>query len=57
MQCGAAGGKLIGAGGGGFMLFYARPELHETIVREIGNMKPEQFRFEFQGSRIIHVGD
>ncbi|MCL5667702.1 MAG: kinase [Candidatus Thermoplasmatota archaeon] len=57
IQLGATGGKLIGAGGGGFMLFYARPELHETIVREIGNMKPEQFRFEFQGSRIIHVGD
>ena len=57
MRSGASGGKLIGAGGGGFMLFYARPELHETIVKEIGNMKPEQFRFEFQGSRIIHVGD
>ncbi|MEM0156352.1 MAG: kinase [Thermoplasmataceae archaeon] len=57
MDAGATGGKLIGAGGGGFLLFYAKPEYHERITREIGGMRPEPFRFEFQGSRIIHVGD
>lgn len=56
MKSGATGGKLIGAGGGGFLLFYAPSETHKLITKNIG-MRPEFFRFEFQGSRIIHVGD
>jgi len=57
MKCGAAGGKLIGAGGGGFLLFYANHDTQEKIVSELNQMKQEPFRFEFQGSRIVHVGD
>ncbi len=57
MKCGAGGGKLIGAGAGGFLLFYANPDTQEKIVSELNQMKQEPFRFEFQGSRIVHVGD
>ena len=51
-KIGAIGGKLLGAGGGGFMLFFAPPELHQKIKEEIkGLFVP--FRFENQGSQII----
>jgi len=50
---GATGGKLIGAGGGGFLMFYAEDKgrlRHE--MREQG-LKEVRFRFEFEGTRII----
>jgi len=51
-KIGVIGGKLLGAGGGGFMLFFAPPELHQKIKEEIkGLFVP--FRFENQGSQII----
>ncbi|MCM8786236.1 MAG: kinase [Candidatus Omnitrophica bacterium] len=51
-KAGALGGKLLGAGGGGFMLFFAPPELHQKIKEEIkGLFVP--FKFENQGSQII----
>ena len=51
-KIGAIGGKLLGAGGGGFMLFFAPPELHQRIKEEIkGLFVP--FKFENQGSQII----
>ena len=49
---GAIGGKLLGAGGGGFMLFFARPEDHPKIKANLrGLFVP--FRFENQGSQIM----
>jgi len=51
-RIGVIGGKLLGAGGGGFMLFFAPPELHQKIKEEIkGLFVP--FKFENQGSQII----
>jgi D-glycero-alpha-D-manno-heptose-7-phosphate kinase len=51
-KIGVIGGKLLGAGGGGFMLFFAPPELHQKIKEEIkGLFVP--FKFETQGSQII----
>ena len=51
-KIGVIGGKLLGAGGGGFMLFFAPPELHQKIREEIkGLFVP--FKFENQGSQII----
>jgi D-glycero-alpha-D-manno-heptose-7-phosphate kinase len=51
-KIGVIGGKLLGAGGGGFMLFFAPPELHQKIKEEIkGLFVP--FKFENQGSQII----
>jgi D-glycero-alpha-D-manno-heptose-7-phosphate kinase len=52
---GAIGGKILGAGGGGFLLFYARPEQHRSIVAALPELRPIPFRFEPQGSKIVYV--
>ena len=49
---GASGGKLLGAGAGGFMMFYAEPERHESIARALG-LRQVDFKFEPMGSRIL----
>ena len=54
---GAAGGKLLGAGGGGFLLLYAPVERHESIIAALPELRPMPFRFEPQGSKIIYVED
>jgi D-glycero-alpha-D-manno-heptose-7-phosphate kinase len=51
---GALGGKLLGAGGGGFMLFYADRERHEMIKRSLPNKIFVPFRFEDTGSKIVY---
>jgi D-glycero-alpha-D-manno-heptose-7-phosphate kinase len=50
---GATGGKLLGAGGGGFLMLFAPPDRHQEIERTLPGMRKVQFRFEPQGSRII----
>ncbi len=52
---GAIGGKLLGAGGGGFLLFYAPTERHQEIIRALPELRPVSFCFEPQGSKIIFV--
>jgi D-glycero-alpha-D-manno-heptose-7-phosphate kinase len=52
---GAIGGKLLGAGGGGFLLFYAPPERHAEIMAALPELKHVPFRLESQGSKIIFV--
>lgn len=52
---GAIGGKILGAGGGGFLLLYAHPENFPDIMRALPELKPVQIRFEPQGSKIIYV--
>ncbi len=52
---GAIGGKLLGAGGGGFLLFYAPPERHAEILSALHELRPVRFRLEGQGSKIIFV--
>ncbi len=54
---GAVGGKLLGAGSGGFMMFCAPPERHEAIERALGELRRIPMRFEPQGSRILFVHD
>lgn len=54
-QNGAIGGKLLGAGTGGFLMFYAPRERHEAIARGLGNLRQIDMRFEPQGSKIIFV--
>lgn len=51
---GAIGGKLLGAGGGGFMLFYAKKEYHEKIKKNLKDKLFVPFRFENTGSQIIY---
>jgi D-glycero-alpha-D-manno-heptose-7-phosphate kinase len=52
---GAIGGKLLGAGGGGFLLLYAHPARHAEICAALPELKPIPFRLEPQGSRIIFI--
>jgi len=52
---GALGGKLLGAGAGGFMVFYAPRDKHEAIRRALHNLREVPMRFEPLGSRIIFV--
>ena len=54
-KAGASGGKLLGAGSGGFLMFQAAPEKHEAIARALGDLRRMDFRFEPHGSRIIFV--
>jgi D-glycero-alpha-D-manno-heptose-7-phosphate kinase len=54
-DAGATGGKLLGAGAGGFLMFFAPPDRHEPIARALGKLRRVDFRFETQGSRIIFV--
>lgn len=51
---GATGGKVLGAGGGGFLLFFASPEKHAAIVAATG-LRPVDFGFEKEGSKVIYM--
>jgi len=52
MEAGALGGKLLGAGSGGFLLFYAPVERHDAIAKAVG-LRQIKFGFEPLGSRIL----
>ena len=54
MQAGALGGKLLGAGGGGFLVFYVQPEYQETVKEAMKELMYIPFRFEDGGTRVIH---
>ncbi len=51
---GALGGKLLGAGGGGFMLFYADPARHDAIKEKLGDLLHVPFKFENGGSQVVY---
>jgi D-glycero-alpha-D-manno-heptose-7-phosphate kinase len=53
MASGALGGKLLGAGGGGFLLLFAPPERHAALHEKFEGMIHVPFRFESGGSQII----
>ncbi len=52
-NAGAVGGKLLGAGGGGFILFFAPPECHPVIKKALNDLLWIPFSFETAGSSII----
>ena len=54
MEAGALGAKLLGAGGGGFMLFVAAPEVHHKIRAALGEKMFVPFRFENTGSSVVY---
>ena len=54
---GALGGKLLGAGGGGFMFLLAPPERHEAIREKLGRPRELPFRIDRRGSRVIFISD
>jgi len=53
LSAGALGGKLTGAGGGGFMLLFAPPSTHDKIRVRLNKLIYVPFKFEFSGSQII----
>src|SRR5688572_4362250 len=56
-KAGATGGKLLGAGSGGFLMFYAPRERHDAIARALNGLRRMDFAFEPQASKIIFVHD
>ena len=54
MTAGASGGKVLGAGGGGFILFYCEPKYQQTLRKEFSELKEFPFNFESEGSKIIY---
>ena len=54
MQAGALGGKLLGAGGGGFLVFYVQPEYQEAVKEAMKDLMYIPFKFEDGGTRVIH---
>ena len=54
IKAGALGGKLLGAGGGGFLLFYAEPDRQEAVREAMKELLYIPFRFEQEGTAIVH---
>lgn len=53
---GAVGGKLLGAGGGGFLLFYVEPERRQEVVQALPELPAVDFRFSRGGSQVVFTG-
>ena len=54
IEAGALGGKLLGAGGGGFLVFYVQPEKQDAVRWAMKDLLYIPFRFEDGGTRVIH---
>ena len=54
MKAGALGGKLLGAGGGGFLLFYVQPEKQAAVKDAMKDLLYIPFEFETGGTQVIH---
>lgn len=54
LECGADGGKLLGAGGGGFLLFHVPKENHVRFRTTFDKLKEMKFNFEYSGIQTIY---
>lgn len=54
IEAGALGGKLLGAGGGGFLMFYVQPDKQESVRLAMKELMYIPFEFEDGGTRVIH---
>jgi D-glycero-alpha-D-manno-heptose-7-phosphate kinase len=52
---GAIGGKVLGAGGGGFLLLYAEPDYHARLISELPHLQYVPFEFDPEGSKIVYM--
>lgn len=57
LENGALGGKVLGAGGGGFMLFCCLPAQQHRLREAMSGFKEMKFKFESGGSKLIYIGD
>jgi len=53
IKAGATGGKILGAGGGGFILFYVKPENQNNVAKTLKNLTLVPFKFENTGSKVV----
>ena len=54
IQAGALGGKLLGAGGGGFFVFYVQPEYQENVKKALEDLLYIPYQFENEGTSIVY---
>jgi D-glycero-alpha-D-manno-heptose-7-phosphate kinase len=52
---GAYGGKLLGAGNGGFLLFIAKKSIHQTLAKKLKKLKKMCIKFDYTGTRITYI--
>ena len=57
IDAGALGGKLLGAGGGGFLLFFCEPHKQDRVRAALHDLVEIPFSFEPQGAKLIYVGE
>ena len=57
LKSGALGGKVLGAGGGGFILFYCPLKKQKKLRQNLNKLKELNFKFDRTGAKIIYVGD
>lgn len=53
INAGAVGGKILGAGGGGFLMLYCKKERQDELVKELSFLQRLEYKFESYGSQII----
>ena len=53
MNSGAVGGKLVGAGGGGFLMFYAAERNRLRRAMSAAGLEEVRFRFDFEGTKVV----
>lgn len=54
IKAGALGGKLLGAGGGGFLLFYVQPEYQQSVKEAMKDLLYIPFQFEDNGTKVLY---
>lgn len=57
LKSGALGGKILGAGGGGFLLFYCEHNKQNSVIKNLKSLRHVPFKFENQGTRIVYRDD
>jgi len=55
IDAGAEGGKILGSGGGGFLLFYCQKEKQDRVRQALSELKETCFKSEIDGSKIVYV--
>ena len=55
LKAGALGGKLLGAGGGGYFIFFAKPKNHKNIIKRLKKFQHVDFDFSKNGSTYFKI--
>ena len=55
MGAGAIGGKILGAGGGGYFLFLTKPKNKKRVIKSLSKLEHIDFRFTQQGSKVFEI--